>query len=148
MSFADDFLSFPAFVTVLNGMIGLFSFTYNFIVELKSDLNYFVFVANTDGIVLNLTLLLVIMLPGAAVNQVARISKETAKSLPWRFPQHYMEIKKILRQQTTFAELTLWKIYAIEKSLLVSALGTLVTYGFLVGTMGSIQNLDSNGSGS
>ncbi|KAF8796831.1 hypothetical protein HNY73_001167 [Argiope bruennichi] len=147
-SLADDFLSYPACITILNGMIGLFSFTYNFILELKVILNsnYLIIVGNITGILFYSTLLVVIILPGAAVNQAAWISKETAKCLPWRFPRHFMELKKILHQRSTFSGPTLWKIYTIENSLLISAFGTLVTYGLLVGTLGSVDSLDLNDS--
>ncbi|GBO32459.1 hypothetical protein AVEN_191932-1 [Araneus ventricosus] len=145
-AFADDILSYPAFTTVLNGMIGLFSFAYHFIYHLNFMFlsNYIWLVTHIAGIILYSTFLLVIMLSGAGVNQAARISMETSEDLLWRFPENFAKLMKILRKRSSFAALTLWKIYTIEKSLFISAIGSLVTYGCLLGTMGSIQNLDSN----
>ncbi|GFU06004.1 uncharacterized protein NPIL_164411 [Nephila pilipes] len=79
------------------------------------------------------------MISGADCNRAAKQARDVIISLPGWFPQHYKMLKMHIRQKflKKFA-LTLWKVYTINESLLMSALGTLVTYGFLVGTMGTV----------
>ncbi|GBM03282.1 hypothetical protein AVEN_142568-1 [Araneus ventricosus] len=79
--------------------------------------------------------LVMLMVPAASTNDAAKASRRLIDSLPGWFPQRSKEINLlILRMFKDEPTLTLWKIYKIEKSLLISAIGTLVTYGFLVGT--------------
>ncbi|KAF8796830.1 hypothetical protein HNY73_001166 [Argiope bruennichi] len=79
------------------------------------------------------------MIPAAAANEAARVARNLAFSLPNLTPQCHEEIDLILFDLSTKEpSLTLWKIYKIENSLLISAIGTLITYGFLVGTLGSV----------
>ncbi|GIY91005.1 uncharacterized protein CDAR_550201 [Caerostris darwini] len=82
------------------------------------------------------------MLPGAAVNRIAEVAKDVIISCPGWYPNHYNEVKACVR--TRFKQkksaLTLWKIYNIDKSLLISAVGSLVTYGILIGTLGTVQH--------
>ncbi|GIY99631.1 uncharacterized protein CEXT_483381 [Caerostris extrusa] len=67
--------------------------------------------------------------------------EETVLSLPGWFPKQYSIIKMHVRRRfMPKTTLTLWKIYRIDKSLLISAIGTLISYGILVGTLGSVQN--------
>ncbi|GIZ04642.1 hypothetical protein CEXT_164861 [Caerostris extrusa] len=56
-------------------------------------------------------------------------------------PHHKTSCAPKILPQTA---LTLWKIYRIDKSLLISAIGTLISYGILVGTLGSVQNSNND----
>ncbi|GIY52844.1 uncharacterized protein CDAR_432701 [Caerostris darwini] len=84
---------------------------------------------------------LITLIPAAAANQAAAKAREIVLSLPAWFPKRCSIIKLHVRQKLMQKTvLTLWKIYRIAKSLLISAIGTLISYGILVGTLGNIQN--------
>ncbi|GFU06022.1 uncharacterized protein NPIL_164491 [Nephila pilipes] len=137
---ADDFLCYPALVNVLNGMAGLFwsGFTIAFI--LKKD--YQSYVCLFGCMLFYSCLLLLVLLPASVANQAAEEAKDVIISLPGWFPQHYNELKIYVRKKfkQRKSKFTLWKIYKINKSLIISTLGTLLTYGFLIGTLGTVRN--------
>ncbi|GIY08988.1 hypothetical protein CEXT_352011 [Caerostris extrusa] len=96
------------------------------------------------GFIQYFMLLLVTLLPAAAANQAAAAARETVMSLPGWFPKQYNTIKVHVRREFMHkTPLTLWRIYRIDKSMLINAIGTLISYGFLVGTLGRIQNSNS-----
>ncbi|GBL97792.1 hypothetical protein AVEN_231954-1 [Araneus ventricosus] len=134
LAFADDFLSYPVFVSVLECMVGLFWSSNNVLLFYKtSDSRNMMIIYTVIG--MYFILLLMLMVPAASTNEAARASRRLIDSLPGWFPQSGKEINSlILRMLKDEPALTLWKIYRIEKSLLISGIGTLVTYGFLVGT--------------
>ncbi|GBN53132.1 hypothetical protein AVEN_151987-1 [Araneus ventricosus] len=81
---------------------------------------------------------LMVILSASSVNKAALTARNMVISLPGWIPQSYQEIKILVRRKyMKKVSLTLWKIYKIDNSLLISALGTLVTYGFLMGTLGN-----------
>ncbi|GFU06027.1 uncharacterized protein NPIL_164511 [Nephila pilipes] len=134
MNFADEFLSYPAFILVLSSMSGLFSFTYMFILISEKDWANYVFIFGL--IVYNFIILLMVILPAAAANHMATLANDLITSLPGWFPERYLELNVCICQKfKTKVSLTLWNIYKIENSLLLSALGTLVTYGCLIGNI-------------
>ncbi|GFQ75265.1 uncharacterized protein TNCT_349491 [Trichonephila clavata] len=142
MSFVNDFLAFPAFLNVLSIMFGLFIYSYVFVIFQKDD--YLMYVFTLGGVTYYLMALIPMIMSGADCNWAASQARDKTISLPGWFPQHYRMLKMFIRQKfkKKYA-LTLWKIYVIRESLLMSALGTLVTYGFLVGTMGIAQGLEA-----
>ncbi|GIY38483.1 uncharacterized protein CDAR_39211 [Caerostris darwini] len=86
-------------------------------------------------------LLLITLTPAAAANHAAAMQREIVLSLPAWFPKRYRIIKlHVHRKFMHKTALTLWKIYRIDKSLLMSSVGTLISYGILVGTLGSVPN--------
>ncbi|GIX68588.1 uncharacterized protein CEXT_296271, partial [Caerostris extrusa] len=92
------------------------------------------------GFVQYFVLLLITLTPAAAANQAAA-RPWTFLSLPAWFPKRYSIINMHVRRKFTHkTALTLWKIYRIDKSLLISAVGSLISYGILLGTLGSVQN--------
>ncbi|GBL92380.1 hypothetical protein AVEN_174677-1 [Araneus ventricosus] len=81
------------------------------------------------------------MIPAAAANEAARVARDVALSLPTLYPQRHQEANLLLFNiSAREPSLTLWKIYRIEKSLLISTVGSLVTYGLLVGTFGTVSS--------
>ncbi|GFX10004.1 uncharacterized protein TNCV_4101431 [Trichonephila clavipes] len=142
LTFTNDFLAYPAFINIVCVMFGLFIFSYSF-VFLPKD-NFLIYAFTFGGVTLYLMALIPLMLSGACCNRAASQARDTVVSLPGWFPQHYRMLKMLIRQKfkKKFA-LTLWKIYAIRESLLMSALGTLITYGFLVGTIGIAQGIEA-----
>ncbi|GFU06043.1 uncharacterized protein NPIL_164571 [Nephila pilipes] len=123
-------------------MCGIFIYSYA-LVFYPTD-GYPTYVFTLGGMTHFLISLVAIIMSGADCNCVAKQAGDIINSLPGWFPQHYEMLKMHIRQKfkKTFV-LTLWKVYVIKESLLVSALGTLITYGFLVGTIGIVQGLDA-----
>ncbi|GIY94391.1 uncharacterized protein CEXT_369251 [Caerostris extrusa] len=97
-------------------------------------------------------LLLITLTPATAACQAAATTREIVLSLPAWFPKRYRIIKLHVRHKLMHkTALTSWKIDRIDKSsnyridnfdesLLISSVGTLNSYGILVGTLGSVQN--------
>ncbi|GFU27745.1 uncharacterized protein NPIL_336161 [Nephila pilipes] len=134
MALANEFLSYPALIIVLCNMGALFGFGYSVAVYSSSDIEtYFVLIY---GILQNGITVLSLMIPAARCNRALNLAQETIKSLPGWLPQHRKVLKMHIRQKhrKTFP-LTLWNIYVIDESLLISAFGTLLTYGFLLGNI-------------
>ncbi|GIX84819.1 uncharacterized protein CDAR_490551 [Caerostris darwini] len=136
----DDFLSYPAFVTVISIMASLFWAGYTMVFFHNDD--YASIACLSLVIVLFSSYLFMIMLPASSVNESSAVAKEAIFSLPGYIPRHYKALKACVRKRFRQREpaLTLWRIYRIDKPLLISTIGTLVTYGFLVGTLGSVQS--------
>ncbi|GIY37588.1 uncharacterized protein CDAR_285751 [Caerostris darwini] len=93
------------------------------------------------GLVQYFVLLMMILPSAAAANQAAATAREIVLSLPGWFPKRYGIVKLLVcRSFMHKTALTLWNIYRIDKSLLISAIGTLITYGILLGTLGSVKS--------
>ncbi|GFY57661.1 uncharacterized protein TNIN_310871 [Trichonephila inaurata madagascariensis] len=132
MKSMDDYLSFSAFIIVLSSLAGLFY------------INFGILIFSIDGCVHPLTgetyffsLVCMVILSASAANRAFLTAKEALLSLPAKIPQHYDELKIIVcRECMKDVSLTLWKVYKIEPSLLLSAMGLLITYGMLLATLG------------
>ncbi|GIZ04638.1 uncharacterized protein CEXT_164841 [Caerostris extrusa] len=93
------------------------------------------------GFIQYFVLLMMTLPPAEAANQAAATAREIVLSLPGWFPKRYSTIKLLVcRRFLPKTALTLWNIYRIDKSLFISAIGTLITYGILLGTLGSVQS--------
>ncbi|GFU06020.1 uncharacterized protein NPIL_164481 [Nephila pilipes] len=113
-------------------MIGLFWSSYGFVFLSSKD--FAMLYVTISSIAFYFMILLMVILPAAAANQVGIQARNIVISLPGWFPKQYGKLSMHVRKHFTQEDfLTLWKIYKIDKSLLISALGTLLTYGFLVG---------------
>ncbi|GFT75094.1 uncharacterized protein NPIL_307581 [Nephila pilipes] len=134
MGLANEFLSFSAFINVLSSMSGLFAFSYSVVFYPSDDRT--VYFMMFQGIIQSLMSLILLMIPAAGCNRALILAQETINSLPGWLPQHRKLLKMCISQRhsKTFP-LTLWNIYVIDESLLISAFGTLLTYGFLVGNI-------------
>ncbi|GBM00165.1 hypothetical protein AVEN_176405-1 [Araneus ventricosus] len=128
----DENFSLSALSSVLIAMTA--EFRVGYILAFSKDIShasYFSFLLT--GIHF-LSIQLLIMFPGSIVNEKA---KYVSHCLLYRIPnnEEYLkcEFKKDLKQEKC---LTLWKIYALSRSLIIASLGTLVTYGILIGTLG------------
>ncbi|GFS92772.1 uncharacterized protein TNCV_1161791 [Trichonephila clavipes] len=120
-------------------MSGLFWGSYSIIFHTEEDYVTSVYLLGT--LFNYFVLLLTVMLPPSAVNKASKVAKNTILSLPGWFPEHYKTLKMFICKRFKHQELalTLGKIYKIDKSLIISTLGTLVSYGILVGTLGTVQ---------
>ncbi|GFY41954.1 uncharacterized protein TNIN_323551 [Trichonephila inaurata madagascariensis] len=135
----DDFLSYPVFIQVLGNMAGLFWSSYVIIFIPMDD--YLAYIYLIVSCLLYWKWLLMIMLPASSANKDAKNARDIILSLPGWFPQHHRKLKLAVRRkfkQTEYS-LTLWKTYLINRSILISALGTLVTYGIVIATFGSVK---------
>ncbi|GFS41912.1 uncharacterized protein TNIN_68911 [Trichonephila inaurata madagascariensis] len=83
----------------------------------------------------NLTFQLLIMISASMTNEMAKKAKDTLQCLKYRFSR---DLRKTKLQEVLTKEnnLTLWKIYVVDRSLLITSFGTLLTYGILIGTLG------------
>ncbi|GIY32254.1 uncharacterized protein CDAR_451471 [Caerostris darwini] len=143
LTFIDDFLCYSAFVFVLCGMVGLFWSICSFI--LFFDFDYLIYFCSFVVSMHYLMMMQMIILPASDINLGAQMARDVIISLPGWFPQQHDELKiRIRRGLNKKIGLTLWKIYKIDKSLFISAIGTLITYGVLVGTLGSIHSSQKN----
>ncbi|GIY52836.1 uncharacterized protein CDAR_432651 [Caerostris darwini] len=139
MIMMDDFLSLPILVSVVNILAGLFYYGFSF--AFSPNVNNVTDMIVSIGFLQYFVLLLITLTPAAAVNQAAAMARKLVLSLPGWIPKRYSIIKALIcRSFMGNTSLTLWKIYRIDNSLLISAMGTLISYGFLVGTLGSVQS--------
>ncbi|GFU27735.1 uncharacterized protein NPIL_336121 [Nephila pilipes] len=115
-------------------MCVLFAYSYNVAFYPLDDRK--VYFMQVFGIIQSLMSLFLLIIPAAGCNRALNLAQKTIKSLPGWLPQHCNVLKMYIRKthNKTFL-LTLWNIYVIDESLLISALGTLLTYGFLVGNI-------------
>ncbi|GBL97571.1 hypothetical protein AVEN_163016-1 [Araneus ventricosus] len=139
MAFADNFLSYYAFIFIMVSMYGLFWFTYIFAISISEDYYSYIFIV--FGMAYHMLVLLSVILPAAAVNEAAEMSKSNILFMKSWIPKFCRDSKIYLRQKLRpKVEMTLWKIYKVDKSFLISLFGTLLTYGMLLGTLGSVRN--------
>lgn len=139
MTSFDNCFSYSAFVAVLSGMVGLFRTSYALIFFKRAELfqDFYSCIAGANY----LCFLVIVILTASEAVQSATTAREIALSLPGRIPSRYQELKVLIRKDLRLdVKLTLWKTYAIERSLLISALGSLLTYGILVATLGNINS--------
>ncbi|GFU61617.1 uncharacterized protein NPIL_621821 [Nephila pilipes] len=142
--FADNVLSFSALANLISVMAGLFWAGYSLVFFTNED--YLSYLRYLAGVVHVLAFLLMLMLPATAANVAAKVAKGIVLTLPGSFPEEYKKLKMYVQKNFKHQDLefTLWKIYTIDKSLLISEIGTVITYGILVGTLGSVQNSHDN----
>ncbi|GFX53083.1 uncharacterized protein TNCV_1655421 [Trichonephila clavipes] len=134
MESLDDHFCYTAFVNVVFSMFGLFWINLNMMhVPKESYLDYF---CPFIGEMFYLASIGIIVLSASGANEAFSKAKEAVLSLPGKVPRHYQNLKIILRRECkSDIRLTLWKTYTIHRSLFISAIGTLVTYGILVTTL-------------
>ncbi|GFR25251.1 hypothetical protein TNCT_312031 [Trichonephila clavata] len=83
----------------------------------------------------------IVLISASSANRAADVAKEAVLSLPGRIPQYYNELKIILRKDCKHNVcLTLCKLYKIDRSLILCALGVLMNYGILIATLGTVSS--------
>ncbi|GBM44735.1 hypothetical protein AVEN_103198-1 [Araneus ventricosus] len=126
-------------------MFALFWYTYTFAFFKQGD--YYSYILLVSGIVYYFLIFLSIILSAAAVNEAAEMAKSKIMFMECWIPQSCRDSKIYLRQKLKpKVEMTLWKIYNVDKSLLISSLGSLLTYGMLLGTLGSVNSQNCTSS--
>ncbi|GFT24908.1 uncharacterized protein NPIL_473911 [Nephila pilipes] len=131
MKSLDDYLSFSAFVILLSSMSGLFHLNFHLWTLSEDD-----YLHTLVGEIYLSVSFAVVILSASAANNAFLAAKEAICSLPWKIPYYYKEVKIVIWSECARdVSLTLWKTYKIERSLIFSAIGTLVTYGILLGSL-------------
>ncbi|GBM79440.1 hypothetical protein AVEN_213294-1 [Araneus ventricosus] len=134
----DDSFSYPVFIAVLNCMIEIFWACYIFVYFEPNDCLGTSFIV--ERFVINVVFLIMVILPASAANEAAVDARNFILISPGLLPQRCKEINLfILRISIRQPTLTLWRFYKIKKGLLISAGGTLLTYGILLGTLGNMS---------
>ncbi|KAF8778341.1 hypothetical protein HNY73_015072 [Argiope bruennichi] len=138
MKFVDAIFSCPIFIEVAVDMVQAFWYCYHLTFSALDDFG--TQASMSLGLVQSLILLTMVMLSAAFTNEASKLAKDVIVSLPSFYPNYEKELKICIGQRfTQDVDLSLWKIYRIDKPLFISTLGTLLTYGVLLGTLGSVQ---------
>ncbi|GFY52836.1 uncharacterized protein TNIN_412701 [Trichonephila inaurata madagascariensis] len=129
----DKEFSFPTFVAIVLSMIELFWRAYRLAFSKHMANVYFISVL--CSITCSLTFHSLIMISASKTNEMAKETHSTLQCLKGRFPLN-LKRTKFKEVCTRKSNLTLWKIYVLDRPLLITSFGTLLTYGFLIGTVG------------
>ncbi|GFS41881.1 uncharacterized protein NPIL_599781 [Nephila pilipes] len=136
MESLEHFMCSSAFVIVVSTMTGLFYMCYSLIFIPKYG--YIDYLCYVSGGMYNCSIIGIVIVSASIANKAAEVSKEAVMSLPGIFPKYYNELKAILRKNCKQQVcLTLWNIYIIDRSLIITAIGVLVNYGIIVATLGT-----------
>ncbi|GFQ93321.1 uncharacterized protein TNCT_64721 [Trichonephila clavata] len=129
----DKVLSFPTFIAILMSMIGLFWGGYRLAFKKYVSNKYLVSQACSASCYFTFQLL--IMISASMTNEMAKKVKNTLQCLKYRFPRDVRE-KKFKEVIMMDSNLTLWKIYVLDRSLVIKVISTLLTFGILIGALG------------
>ncbi|GFR11984.1 uncharacterized protein TNCT_695781 [Trichonephila clavata] len=131
----DEHLSLPAFLAVFFTMTGLFWGGYRIAFNSGTSKNYLL--SLITPLIFYLSVQLLIMVSASVTNELANKVKQAMKCLPFQNanqdPNRIFKFKKDLNHNDS---LTLWNIYVMDRSLVITSIGTLLTYGILIGTLG------------
>ncbi|GIY10929.1 uncharacterized protein CEXT_219711 [Caerostris extrusa] len=138
-----NFLSLPIFISAVNISANLYWYGYSF--AFSPNDNSVLGIFFSMGLVQYFVLLMMTLPPAATANQSAATAREIVLSLPGWFPQGCNIIKLLVcRSFMHKTALTWWKMYRIDNSLLISVIGTLISYGILFSTLGSVQSSNND----
>ncbi|GFY62506.1 uncharacterized protein TNIN_270571 [Trichonephila inaurata madagascariensis] len=129
MQSLENFMCFPAFTLVVSSMTGMFWSSYKVIfVTNKTNNSYLHYLSCTAAEMFHCSIIGMLILSASSANTAAEVAKEAVLSFPGKIPQYYNELKVILRKDSKKNIcLTLWKVYKIDRSLIISAVATLGT---------------------
>ncbi|GBN39764.1 hypothetical protein AVEN_139267-1 [Araneus ventricosus] len=135
MSDLEETSSSVAFLVVVLSMMGLFSSGYRIAFSPSARNTHFATRLFSGTFYLSFQLLLIIH--ASLANEAKRKAGQAAKCLSYQCPMGNKQIKLLLNQDLNKDNyLTLWQICAIERSVLITNIGVLLTYGILLGTLG------------
>ncbi|GIY31342.1 hypothetical protein CEXT_625541, partial [Caerostris extrusa] len=75
------------------------------------------------------------MISASHVNERSHKARQVAKRFLHQIAADKNGIEIMLEEFLTDNNLTLWKIYSMDKSLIITGIATLITYGILLGTL-------------
>ncbi|GFS64557.1 uncharacterized protein TNIN_264011 [Trichonephila inaurata madagascariensis] len=128
----DDEFSFLAFVSVLINTTGLFCYGYKIAFYTNEISGLLYMLSGTSCMIL----LLQLMISGSDLNELGKEVRVLIQCLPQETAENQPKVnffKKTLLQDNC---LTLWKIYVMNRSLVICTFGTLLSYGIMLGTLG------------
>ncbi|GFY67264.1 uncharacterized protein TNIN_439331 [Trichonephila inaurata madagascariensis] len=129
----DSDFSFPAFITVIISTNGLFCDVYRTSFYKNQTSGYIFFTLSGFSY---LVLLLLFMISGSSSNELANKVKIHIQCLPLETAENQPKMSSIKKTLLQEDGLTLWKIYVMDRSLVIGTFGTLLTYGILLGSLG------------
>ncbi|GBN02645.1 hypothetical protein AVEN_212398-1 [Araneus ventricosus] len=139
LKYVDTIFSCPMFIEVTVDMVQVFWYCYHLIFTATNDFQ--AQACMSLGTLQSLLSLAMVLLSASFANEASKLARNVILSLPSFYPNYRKELKIYIGQHyKEEVDLTLWKIYRIDKSLFISAIGTLLTYGVLLGTLGTVQN--------
>ncbi|GBN96551.1 hypothetical protein AVEN_268640-1 [Araneus ventricosus] len=134
MNCLEDSFSSAVFLETVMSMVGMFRAGYILVFLSCVRLDYLPLMF--FGIVVFVHQLL-IMISASTANEKAAL---TMKSLSCRIPESETDMRfKLRRISGEHKSLSVWKIYVLDRSLVVTSVGTLLTYGILIGTIGKVS---------
>ncbi|GIY74198.1 hypothetical protein CEXT_585921 [Caerostris extrusa] len=129
----DESFSFPAFLATLLNLFGLFWTGYRiaFLTNIRDHSFYLI-----CPFIFHLCEHLLLMISATVTNE--KTAKATFIMQCLLRHCHLKTRMKIKYEKNIGSEsnLTLWKIYVFDRSLLITSFGCLLTYGILLGTLG------------
>ncbi|GFY50612.1 uncharacterized protein TNIN_467681 [Trichonephila inaurata madagascariensis] len=136
MRIVDEHFSQPVFFAIFYTMIELFCGGYK--VAFLSNMNTIDFLTLVMPQFYYLSIQLLVMVSASITNELASKVKCVMQGLPYenfiQDPQRRFKFEKDLNLDNS---LTLWKVYVMDRSLIITSIGTLLTYGILIGTLGT-----------
>ncbi|GFQ84455.1 uncharacterized protein TNCT_228181 [Trichonephila clavata] len=131
----DEHLSLPAFLAVFFTMTGLFWAGYRLAFNSGVYKNYFL--PLIIPLIFYFSVQLLIMVSASVTNELANKARRAMECLPYQnSTQDLKKIFKFKKELNQENSLTLWKVYVMDRSLVITSIGTLLTYGILLGTLG------------
>ncbi|GFQ85220.1 uncharacterized protein TNCT_252151 [Trichonephila clavata] len=131
----DEHLSFLAFLAVFFTMSGLFWGGYRIAFNSGMTKNYFL--SLIIPLIFYLSVQLLIMVSASVTNELANKVRRVMECLPYQnSSQDPKKIFKFKKELNCDDSLTLWKAYVMDRSLVITSIATLLTYGILIGTLG------------
>ncbi|GFV46608.1 uncharacterized protein TNCV_4181 [Trichonephila clavipes] len=136
MRIVDEHFSQTVFFAVFYTMIELFCGGYRSVILFNLNTTYFLTLVLPQFYYMSIQLS--IMMSASITNELASKIKCVMQGLPYenfiQDPQRKFKFEKELNLDNS---LTLWKVYVMDRSLIITSIGFLLTYGILIGTLGT-----------
>ncbi|GFS55661.1 uncharacterized protein TNIN_294311 [Trichonephila inaurata madagascariensis] len=131
----DEDWSLFALLTVLNGLIALFWNIY--IVTFHINLTFAQFSSLACSVIIFPWFKFLILVSATTTNELIDKTNNIVRCVTYRIPTPQQGLRRLLKENLTRENhLTLWKIYVMDRPLVITCFGSLLTYGMLLGTLG------------
>ncbi|GIY96175.1 hypothetical protein CEXT_146241 [Caerostris extrusa] len=137
MESIENLLCLPMYFVALSLMVGLFRIGYALCFFGKSDLLFYAYCCSSLSY--QFSLMVTMIMSASEANRVAARCRSLVASLQKPFEKDSSNFFWRQLNVTRKVQLTLWNTFIIERSLVWDALGTLFTYGILMGTLISVN---------
>ncbi|GBM00167.1 hypothetical protein AVEN_176407-1 [Araneus ventricosus] len=133
-SFNTEF-SFSAFIAVFVTMMALFWSGYK--IAFPTTASHVYFIGWITTAVAGFSVQMLIMVSASITNGKVKVTRQAVQHIPYQYFAQCTELKNMLKKSfVKEVYLSLWTIYVIDGALIISSLGTLLTYGILFATFG------------